>query len=87
MDKIGNIGSIVAAAIGIIGVVFSFFAFRNSKPCILKRIEKKERKVNDINNELYNKYGITYSGRGPLDTLEIKKRKLQSEVERLKKQL
>lgn len=83
MDTIGIICSIIAA----MGTVFSFLMWRDSKRNILKKIEKKENKISNLQNSLYRKYGLSYSGRGYLDPLEVKKRKLQSEVDYLKKLL
>lgn len=82
-----DIAVLVCSIIAAMGTVFSFLMWRDSKRNILKKIEKKDNKINKIQTMLNNKYGFWYSERGPLDPLEIKKRKLQSEVERLKKLL
>lgn len=87
MDTVGIICSIIAVLAGIITVIFSFLMWRDSKRHILKKIEKKELEISNLQNSLYRMYGASYSGRGPLDPLELEKRKLQSEVDYLKKLL
>ena len=82
-----DIAVLVCSIIAALGTMFSFLMWHDSKGNIIKKIEKKENKINKIQTKLNNKYGLWYSERGPLDPLEIKKRKLQSEVDYLKKLL
>lgn len=87
MNTLGILGSIIAAVTGIVTVLFSWSTWHDSKRNILKRIDKKERKIAEINRRLFSKYGASYSRRGYIDSLEAKKQKLQSEVDYLKKLL
>lgn len=87
MDTVGIICSIIAAFAGIITVIFSYLMWGDSKRNIIKKIEKKERQINEIENRLFRTFGASYSGRGPINPLEEKKRRLQSEVDYLKKLL
>lgn len=87
MNTISIICSIIAAAASIITVIFSFMMWRDSKRNLLKKIEKKERKINEIDNHLFRTFGADYSGRGPINSLEEKKRRQQSEVNYLKRLL
>jgi len=61
--------------------------WRDSKRNLLKKIEKKERKINEIDNRLFRTFGADYSGRGPINSLEEKKHRQQSDVNYLKRLL
>ena len=87
MDIAGVVCSIIAAFTGIITVIFSYLMWRDNKRNLLKKIEKKEREINEIDNRRFRTFGPDYSGRGPINPLEAKKRKLQSEVDYLNKLL
>lgn len=87
MNTLGILGSIIAAVTGIVTVLFSWSTWHDSKRNILKRIDKKEREISEINRRLNNIYGPCYSSRGPIHPLEAKKQKLQSEVDYLNKLL
>ena len=86
MDTVGIICSIIAAFAGIITVIFSYLMWRDSKRCILKRIEKKRRKINKIEDELYLQRRSNFWGYGDGE-LKIKQDKLQSEIDYLKRLL
>ena len=51
MNIIGTIASVIAAITGIIMIW-------NSKGCVVKRIERKERRIQDLKNQYYRTYGI-----------------------------
>lgn len=87
MNTLGILGSIIAAITGIVTVLFSWSTWHDSKRNILKRIDKKERKIAEFERRLCNIYGAAYSKNGPIHPLEAKKQKLQSEVDSLKKLL
>ncbi len=87
MDIAGTICSIIAAFTGIITVIFSYLMWRDNKRNLLKKIEKKERKINEINKCLFRTFGPDYSGRGSISSLEAKKHKLQSGSDYLNKLL
>jgi len=87
MDTVGIICSIIAAFASIITVIFSYLMWRDSKRNLFKQIEKRERMINEIDNRLFRQFGASYSGRGPINTLENKKRRLKSEANYLKKLL
>lgn len=71
----------------IIAIIAFGVPYRNSKQYIRKRIEKKEHQLNKLNNQLFiqdrdNKY------RFPRTTpLHLKIKKLESEIEELRKDL
>lgn len=86
MDTVGIICSIIAAFAGIITVIFSYLMWRDSKRNILKKIEKKEHKINQIENKLFIQRRSNFWGWGDGE-LKMKQNKLQSEVDYLKKLL
>lgn len=86
MDTVGIICSIIAAFAGIITVIFSYLMWRDSKRNILKKIENKEHKINQIENKLFLQRRSNFWGWGDGE-LKMKQNKLQSEVDYLKKLL
>lgn len=82
MDTVGIICSIIAA----LGSIFSFLMWRDSKRCILKRIEKKERQINKIETQLFMQSRSNFWGYGNGE-LKIKLDKLRSEIDYLKRLL
>ena len=54
MNNIGIIASVIAA---VATIIMLFFSIRNSKGNLTKRIERKERKINKIENSYWRKYG------------------------------
>lgn len=83
MDVAVLICSIIAA----FGSIFSYLMWRDSRRCILRRIEKRVRKIKEIQNYLYRKYKQDYSMCAPSGPLYMKMSKLQSEIGYLKKLL
>lgn len=86
MDTVGIICSIIAAFAGIITVIFSYLMWRDSKRNILKQIEKKHHKINQIENQLFLQGRSNFWGWGDGE-LKMKQDKLQSEIDYLKKLL
>lgn len=80
MGTIGVLCSIIAAFASIVTVIFSYLMWRDSKRNLFKQIDKRKREISQIDNSLFRRYGPDYSGRGPINPLEEKKRKLQSEI-------
>jgi len=71
----------------IIAIIAFWVPYRNSKQCIRKRIEKKEHQLNKLNNQLFiqdrdNKYRFSRT-----TPLHLKIKKLESEIEELRKDL
>ena len=54
MNNIGIIASVIAA---VATIIMLFFSIRNSKGNLTKRIERKERKINKIENRFCKVYG------------------------------
>lgn len=85
MDTISVIASVVAAIASLLTLRYTV---RMSKGNIRRRIEKKERQISDINNQLIDKFGINDNGTGrPMTALDWRKRELQTEIEELRKEL
>ena len=87
MDIVILVCSIIAAITGVASLIVSILTRKDSKRSLLKQIEKKEHKINEIDNSLFRVFGASYSGIGPINSLEEKKSYLQSEVDYLKKLL
>ena len=87
MEKINVIISIIAAIAAVVSAVLSYNTLRYSKRNILKKLDKKQQQLSDINIEIAKRYGLNYSPRGPINSLETKKRELQSEIENIQKML
>ena len=86
MDTVGISCSIIAAFAGIITVIFSYLMWRDSKRNILKQIEKKHHKINQIENQLFLQRRSNFWGYGDGE-LKIKQEKLRSEIDYLKRLL
>ena len=88
MEWIGIIAS-VASIIAAVAAVATFrYTKRNSRGNIRRRIAAKERQISDIEMELIRKFGLNDTGRGrALTTLDLKKEKLQAEIEDLRLEL
>ena len=88
MEWIGIIASI-ASIIAAIAAVATFRYTKQMSRCNIKRrIAAKERQISDIQNQIYRRYGLNDNGTGrALSPLDMKKRKLQEEIEDLRLEL
>lgn len=84
MEIIGIIASVIAAIAAIIALWYTIGA---SKGSILKRIDRKERQIQEIDNKLVRMYGLNRGRGGFITPLDEKKFKLQAEVAELKRRL
>lgn len=81
----GAVASIIAA---VAGVVTYKFTKKMSRGNIRRQIAAKERQIREIDNQLVRKFGIYDTGRGrALTALDMKKEKLQEEIEDLRLEL
>lgn len=87
MDIVVLVCSIIAAVTGVASLIVAILTRKDGKRSLLKQIEKKEHQINEIESSLFRRFGANYSARGPVNSLEEKKRKLQSEVDYLNKLL
>ena len=92
MEKVGIILSVVGAVASIIaavaGVLTYKFTKKMSRGNIRRQIAAKERQIREIDNQLVRKFGIYDTGCGrALSPLDMKKRKLQEEIEDLRLEL
>lgn len=79
---------IILSAIAAFAAVFTLiYTIRNSKGCILKRIDKKEGQIRKLEHQLVLRYGINRGSGGPITSLDYKIRKLQREITELKRKL
>lgn len=83
MNNIGIIASVIAAVVAIITL---FFTIRNSKGNVIKRIERKQRQIQDLDNQFYRTYGLNANMRMHYPTQE-KKDKLEKEIQELKNRI
>lgn len=84
MEIIGIISSVVAA---IAALATLWFSVRTSKGSMLKRMDKKEAQIRRIDDQQIRMYGL--NGRFPnvITPLDEKRRKLQYEIDKLKRTL
>lgn len=86
MNDIGTIASIIAAITGIVAMITGIIAIRNSKGNVIKRIERKQRQIQEIDNQFYRVFGLNANPSMHSPTWE-KKRKLEKEIEELRKRI
>lgn len=85
METIGIISSVIAAITGILSI---WYTKRMSKGNIRRRIEKKQKQISEIDNQLSRKFGLNDNGYGrTITSLDKRKEKLLSEIEDLNKEL
>lgn len=84
MEEIGIIASVIAA---IAAIASLWFSVSTSKGYILKRIERKEQKIRDIDYKLALQYGLAYRACGSMTPLDEKRRKLEEEIIELRRKL
>ena len=88
MEWIGIIASIASIIAAIAAVATFRYTKRNSRGNIRRRIAAKERQISDIQNQIYRRFGLNDNGTGrALSPLDMKKRKLQEEIEDLRLEL
>ena len=92
MEKVGIIVSVVGAFASIIAAIFGVKSYKYAKKMsrgnIRRQIAAKERQIREIDNQLVRKFGIYDTGRGrALTALDMKKEKLQEEIEDLRLEL
>lgn len=86
MDIAVLVCSIIASAIGVASLIVAILTKKDSKRSLLKQIDKKERKINKIENQIFLQRRSNFLGWCD-SKLEIKKGDLQSEINYLKKLL
>ena len=86
LTRAAGTGGVAVAAVA--GVVTYKFTKKMSRGNIRRQIAAKERKIREIDNQLVRKFGIYDTGCGrALSPLDMKKRKLQEEIEDLRLEL
>ena len=83
MNNIGIIASVIAALVAIITLIFTI---RNSKGNVVKRIERKQREIHDIENNFYRTNGLNATTRMHYPT-QAKIDKLNKEIAELRKHI
>ena len=86
MNDIGAIASIIATITGIVAMITGIITIRNSKGNVIKRIERKQQEIRDLDNQFYRKYGLNANTSMHSPTW-VKKRKLEEEIEELRKRI
>ena len=76
-----DIGKILGAVAAVVGTCFAIW---NSKRSILRRIERKEGRVRQIDHALVLRYGLN-RGYRPLTSLDAKRDKLVNQIEKLQR--
>ncbi len=86
MNDIGTIASIIAAITGIVAMITGIIAIRNSKGNVIKRIERKQAQIHEIENQFYRSYGLNANVRMHSPTFS-KIDKLQKDIDELNKRI
>ena len=86
MNDIGTIASIIAAITGIVAMITGIVAIRNSKGSVIKRIERKQREIQELETQFAKTYGLNANMNMHYPT-SAKKRKLEEEIEELRKKI
>lgn len=86
MDIVVLVCSIIAAITGVASLIVAILTRHDSKRSLLKQIEKKEYRINKIENQLFLQRRSNIWGWGDGE-LKVKQDKLQSEIDYLKKLL
>ena len=83
MNEIGIIASVIAAIAAIVTLIFTI---RNSKGNVIKRIERKQQQIHDLNNHFTRSYGMN-ANMGMHYPTQSKKDRLEREIEELRKKI
>lgn len=86
MDIVVLVCSIIAAITGVASLIVAILTRHDSKRSLLKQIEKKEHKINKIENQLFLQRRSNFRDWGDGE-LKMKQDKLQSEIDYLKRLL
>lgn len=86
MNEIGTIASIIAAITGIVAMITGIIAIRNSKGNVIKRIERKQRQIQDLNTQFARTYGLNANMSMHYPFWE-RKEQLEKEIQELKKRI
>ena len=86
MDIAVLVCSIIAAVTGVASLIVAILTRHDSKRYLLKQIEKKEHKINKIENQLFLQERSNFGSWGDGE-LKMKQDKLQSEIDYLKRLL
>lgn len=79
----GTIASIIAAVVATITLIFSV---RNSKGNIIKRIERKQNEIYELEQRFNRTYGLNDDMRLHCD-IQLKKERLESQINELRKRI
>lgn len=83
MDIIG----IIAMVAAVIGAIVGIISLRDSRRNIIRRLDKKEAKIRQIDHELVLRYGLNQRHGGLITPLHAKRDKLQADINELKRLL
>ena len=83
MNTIGIIASVIAALATIITLIFTI---RNSKGNVIKRMERKQQEIREIETQFYRTYGLNANVSQHYPTYR-KVEKLQNDIAELSKRI
>lgn len=84
---IGMIGSIASIIAAVVAYMTLRFTVRNSKGYILKQIDKKKKRIREIDIRLVRAYGLNRGRCHPITPLDEQKEKLEAEINELQRKL
>ena len=83
MNTIGITASVIAAIAAIITLIFTI---RNSKGNVIKRIERKQDQIHDLEQSFFRTYGPNDDMKRHYE-IQVKKEKLEAEINELRKKI
>lgn len=83
MNYISIIASVIAALAAVITLIFTI---QNSKGNVIKRIERKQRAIQDLEQRFCRTYGLNDDMRRHYN-IQVKKEKLEAEIYELEKKI
>lgn len=86
MNDIGTIASIVAAITGIVAMITGIIAIRNSKGNVIRRIERKQNQIHELEQNFYRTHRLNDDMRRYYD-IHAKKEKLENQINELRKRI
>ena len=79
--------SIIGAVASVIAAIVVIYDSRYSKVNILRIIDRKNDRIQAIDNEQVRLYGLNRRSGGPMSKLDMEKGKLQDEIKELSRYL
>lgn len=84
---IGVIGATASIIAAFVAYMTLWFTVRNSKGYILKQIDKKKKRISEIDIRIVKAYGLNRGQCHPITPLDEQKVRLEAEINELRRKL